>query len=319
MAVDIDEDLEDLRKLTQGEGKESISGRILINRYQGLPGIMVEVASNDKTFKALTTKYGKFSIALPGPDSFKVRVSVPYAARLMANSNDADVRSTQSDTVSIFEYDATLEKSQCSYLELDLWGTNPRAKAKVAGKVLTSTGEAVDNAAVSLINGLDTGPDYVEILKKDGSFRFEGVAPGEYDLVLNARNEFDGPYRRTYYPATEDKREAKKIQVTEGAVIENLEMRVGLRLSERRVAGTVVWKSGTPLEAAHIEVYLGDEYVRYVSIDEEGRFSFIFYGDYDYSIEALDYIDEIKGRSQRIKIPQGNSDALKLVIQRIKR
>ena len=78
-------------------------------------------------------------------------------------------------------------------------------------------------------------------------------------------------------------------------------------------------KNGTPLEGAHIEVYSGDEYVRYVRIDEEGRFSFILYGDYDYSIEALDYIDEIKGRSQRMKIPQGNSDALKLVIQRIKR
>lgn len=317
LAVDIDEDLKELRKLTQREATESISGRIVTNRYRGLPGITVEVASNDKTFKAMTAKYGEFSISLPGPDSFKVSVSVPYAAQLTAISHDVDVRSTQSETVSIFEYDVMLEKSQCSYLELDLWGTDPRAKATVAGRVLTPAGEAVDNEAVSLINGVDTGPDYVELLKKDGSFRFEGVAPGEYDLVLNARNEFDGPYRRTYYPAAEDKREAKKIQVTEGAMIENLEMRVGLRLSGRRVAGTVVWKSGSPPEGAHIAVYSGDEYVRYVSIDEEGRFTFILYGDYDYSIEARAYIDEIEGRSQRLKIPQGNAAALKLVIQRV--
>ena len=58
--------------------------------------------------------------------------------------------------------------------------------------------------------------------------------------------EFDAPYARTYYPATVDKREAKKIQVTEGAMIENLAMRVGPRMMERRVAGTVVWKSGRP-------------------------------------------------------------------------
>jgi hypothetical protein len=44
---------------------------------------------------------------------------------------------------------------------------------------------------------VDTGPDYVELLKKDGSFRFERVAPGEYHLVLNARNGFDAPYART--------------------------------------------------------------------------------------------------------------------------
>ena len=65
-------------------------------------------------------------------------------------------------------------------------------------------------------------------------------------------------------------------------------------------------------------MYSGDEYVRSVGIDEDGTFKFILYGDFDYSIEARDYIDEIEGRSQRIKIPQGNSAALKLVIQRIK-
>jgi hypothetical protein len=319
LAVDIDDSLKELRKLTQREAEGSISGRIKTNRYQGLPGIKIEVISKDETFKTMTNKYGDFSLSLPGPGSFTVRVTVPYAVRLMDNSeDDVTVRFTQSESLSTFEYDVTLEKSQCSYLELDVYGTDPRATATVAGSVRTATGQAVDKNAVSLINGMDTGSDYVELLKTDGSFRFQGVAPGEYHLVLNARNGFDGPYARTYYPATEDKREAKKIQVTEGATIEDLEMRVGPRLSERRVAGTVVWKSGPPPENAHIAVYSGDEYVRYVSIDEDGRFNFILYGDFDYSIEARDYIDEIKGRSQRIKIPEGNSSALKLVIQRIK-
>jgi hypothetical protein len=322
LAVDIDESLKELRKLAQREVGESISGRIVTNRYQGLPGITVEVTSNDKTFKTMTTKYGEFSNSLPGPGSFTVRVSVPYAARLMDNSEDVTVRSTQTDSLSTFEYDVTLEKSQCSYLELDVYGTDPRATAKVAGNVLTATGQAVDKGMVCLINEADTGPDYRALLKKDGSFRFESVAPGEYHLVLNAMHEvpeeFDAPYARTYYPATVDKRDAKKIQVTEGAMIENLAMRVGPRIMERRVAGTVVWKSGRPLEGAYIAVYSGDEYVRYVGIDEDGRFNFILYGDYDYSIEARDYIDEIEGRSQRIKIPQGNSAALKLVIQRVK-
>ena len=319
LAVDIDDSLKELRKLTQREVGESISGRIKTKRYQGLPGVTVDITSNDKTFKTMTTKYGEFSISLPAPGSFKVRVSVPYSVQLMDSSDDdVAVRSNQTGSGSIFEYDVILEKSQCSYLELDVYGTDPRATATVAGRVRTATGQGVDKNAVYLINGVDTGPDYVELLKEDGSFRFQGVAPGEYHLVLNARNGFDGPYARTYYPATEVKREAKKIQLTEGATIEDLEMIVGPRLSERRVAGTVVWKSGRHPEGAHIAVYSADEYVRYVSIDENGRFNFILYGDFDYSIEARDYIDEIEGRSQRIKIPQANSSALKLVIQRIK-
>lgn len=319
LAVDIDQSLEELRKLAQREVKESISGRIKTNRYRGLPGMKVEVTSKDKTFGTMTNKYGDFSLALPGSGAFTVRVSVPYAIRLMdVSDDDVAVRSTETESDSTFEYDLILEKSQCSYLELDVYGTDPRATAMVAGNVLTSSGQVVDKSAVSLINQVDTGPDYVELLEKDGSFRFERVAPGEYHLVLNARNGFYTPYARTYYPSTADKREAKMIQVTEGARIENLEIRVGPRLTERKVAGTVVWKSGRPLEGPHIAVYSGDEYVRYVAIDDDGRFNFILYGDYNYSIEALDFIDEIKGRSQRIKIPRGDSAALKLVIQRIK-
>ena len=324
LAVDIDESLKELRKLAHREVGESISGLIKMQRYQGLPGIAVEVTSNDKTFKTMTTKYGEFSISLPSPGSYKVRVSAPYALQLIDSyDDDLAVRSTQTESGSIFDYDVTLEKSQCSYLELDVYGTDPRATATVAGNVLTATEQAVDKGAVSLINEVDTGPDYVALLKTDGSFRFERVAPGEYQLVLNARHEvpeeYDAPYERTYYPATTDKRQAKKIQIDEKAVIENLAMHVGPRLAERRVAGTVVWKSGRPLESAHISVYSGNEYVRYVSIDEDGRFNCTLYGDYDYSIDASDYIDEIEGRSQRIRIPQGNTSGLKLVIQRVKR
>lgn len=316
--------MKELRKLAHREVGEAISGLIKTNRYQGLPGIAVEVRSNNKTYKTVTTKNGKFSISLPSSGSFKVRASVPYPVQLMDSSDDdLAVRSNQTESGSIFEYDVTLEKSQCSYLELDVYGTDPRATATVAGNVLTATEQAVDKGAVSLINEVDTGPDYVALLKTDGSFRFERVAPGEYHLVLNARHEvpeeYDAPYPRTYYPATTDQRQAKKIQVTEGSTIENLTMRVGPRMMERRVAGTVVWRSGRPFENAHISVYSGNEYVRYVSIDEDGRFNCTLYGDYDYSIDASAYIDGIEGHSQRIKIPQGNSTGLKLVIQRVKR
>jgi hypothetical protein len=318
LAVYADDRLQELRKLARREAGETISGRIKTHRYQGLPGIKIEVIGKDETFRTMTTKYGDFSVTLPGPGSYTVRVTVPYAVQLMDNSNEAvKVKSTQTESLSTFEYDVTLEKSECSYSELDVYGADPRETATVSGKVVTATGEAVDKSAVSLINLLDTGPDYVEILKQDGSFTFERVAPGEYHLVLNARNGFDTPYARTYYPATEDERAAKTTQVTEGAMIEHLELRVGPRLSQRTVAGRVVWKSGRAPADAHLAVYSGDEYVRYVSIDEDGRFNFILYGDYDYSIEALDHSDEIEGRSQRIKIPRSGATGLKVVIQRI--
>jgi hypothetical protein len=222
------------------------------------------------------------------------------------------------------EYDVILEKSQCSYVELDVDGADPHASATVTGSVLTATGQGVDKGFVYLVNVLDNGRDASSDLNKDGSFRFEKVAPGEYYIVLNPVNDvphhYDAPYARTYYPGTVDKREAKKIQVTEGAKIENLVMHVGERMSERTVEGKVVWKSGRPLEDAYIRVLAGDKYVRRCEImGEDGTFKFTLYGDFAYSIEAWDEIDEIQGRSQRVKIPPGNSARHKLIIQRIKK
>jgi len=120
-AIGIDESVKELRKLARREVGETISGIIKTKLYQGLPGITVEVTSNNKTFKTITTDYGEFSISLPAPGSFKVRVSVPYSVRRMDSSDeDITVRSTQTESGSIFEYEVTLEKSQCSYLELDV-------------------------------------------------------------------------------------------------------------------------------------------------------------------------------------------------------
>ena len=130
LAVDID--LNTLRQLKQRQAPESISGRIVTNRV-GIPGIKIEVTSSDKTFQTVTDKYGDFSLSLPWPGSFKVRILVPYLARLTASSNEVGIRGTQTDSLSTFEYDLTLEKSECSYAEFDLDGANAHAMATVTG------------------------------------------------------------------------------------------------------------------------------------------------------------------------------------------
>jgi len=315
----LDEYLQELRQLKQQQAPESISGQL----KNAVPGLDVEVTSNDKTFKTVTDKYGDFSLSLPGPGSFRVRILVPYLARLRSYPDEVSIKGTQTESLTTLEYDVTLEKSQCSYVELDIDGADPHASATVTGSVLTATGQGVDKGFVYLVNVLDNGRDASSDLNKDGSFRFEKVAPGEYYIVLNPVNDvphhYDAPYARTYYPGAVDKREAKKIQVTEGAKIKNLVMHVGERMSERTVEGKAIWKSGHTLEDAYIRVLAGDKYVRRCEIEDDGTFKFTLYGDFDYSIEAVDEIDEIAGRSQRIKIPQGNSAGHKLIIQRIRK
>lgn len=115
-----DDSVKRLRKLRQREVPESISGRIVSNGDIGVPGITVEIIGKDKTLKLTTGEYGEFSISPSGAGSFTVRVSVPYAAQLLRYSYDLDIRRTQTESVSTFEYDVTLEKSECNYLELEV-------------------------------------------------------------------------------------------------------------------------------------------------------------------------------------------------------
>ena len=80
--------------------RENISGRIVTNQVLGLPGLKIEVTGNDKTFQTLTTKYGDFSVSLPEPGSYKVRVLVPYLTRIMGYTNDISIGGTQTERAS---------------------------------------------------------------------------------------------------------------------------------------------------------------------------------------------------------------------------
>ena len=55
LAVYADDRLQELRKLARREAGETISGRIKTHRYQGLPGIKIEVIGKDETFRTMTT------------------------------------------------------------------------------------------------------------------------------------------------------------------------------------------------------------------------------------------------------------------------
>ena len=66
-----------------------------------------------------------------------------------------------------------------------MYGTDPRATATVAGNMLKATGQAIDKSAVSLINRLDTGPDYVELFENvGGTVEWKNGRPAEDGQAL---------------------------------------------------------------------------------------------------------------------------------------
>ena len=213
-----------------------------------------------------------------------------------------------------------IAKNQCHYRQLDAFKIDLHATAEVSGNVLNASGRAVSSGYVYLVNAADSNDSEFKKLEDNGSFKFEGVAVGEYYLVLNPRNEApdenDAPYPRTYYPNMPEAAAATKIVVTEGAKLENLTLHVGPRWKERIVTGKVVLQDGSTPHDAHVSLYDGDRYIRLIKLDEKGRFNFKVYGDFKYAILA-EASGKDRGKSERVSITNEKSTGLKLVLKRV--
>ncbi|HEX2271919.1 MAG TPA: carboxypeptidase-like regulatory domain-containing protein, partial [Pyrinomonadaceae bacterium] len=314
-----DDDLSFLRALAHQGAKESILGRLVHNKYNPLPGNKVTVQSHNKILETKTDEKGNFSVLLPGPGNYKVRAFIPFAAIVMAYHEDEQGKLETTDALTTFEYEVQVARNQCNYRQIDAFKIDLHATAEISGSVLTSSGRPVRPGHVYLVSAADPNASTFEKLKDNGSFKFEGVAVGEYYLVLNPRNEApdddDPPYPRTYYPHAADASAATRIVVTEGVKLENLILRVGPSWKGRVVTGKVIWQDGRPARSAHVSLYADDRYVRLIKLDEKGRFNFKVYGDFKYAILAETWSPE-RGKSERLSFAE-KSTGLTLVLQRI--
>jgi hypothetical protein len=314
-----DNDLDYFRSVTQQGAKETILGRLVSNTYEPLPGLKVIVQSGDEKVEAKTDTNGDFSVPVPGPGKYTVKAFIPFAAAIMAYSEDDQGKLVSTDALTTFEYEVQVGKQQCQYRQIDTFKIDLHATGEVSGNVLNASGRSISPGHVYLVNAADPKDIQMKMLEENGSFKFEGVAVGEYYLVLNPRNgapdENDAPYPRTYYPNAAETSAATKIVVTEGAKLENLTLRVGQPWKARVVSGRVVCQDGVSLEDVRIALYDGDRYIRSFKLDDKGRFNFKVFGDFKYTILADTW--EGQGRSERVSIANEKSTGLKLIVKGI--
>ena len=312
------EDLNYIRSLMQQGATESVSGRIARFRHDPMAGVKIEVRKENKSFETTSDEKGNFSLSLAGPGTYTVKLLVPSSVGVLSHRedliNDIDI----TDALTTIEYKVELGKSECDYREFDIFPVDLHATAEISGSVLTASGRPVSKGDVYLLKGEEDSNrfKYAKI-KANGSFKFEGVAAGEYFLVLNPDNRApdasDPPYARAFFPNATDARAATKIVVTEGAKLENLTLRVGPPWRARTVSGRVVWQEGGVVTNAHVSLYDGDRNIRFVKVDKNGRFKFEVYGNFKYAIEASVW-GERSGKSDRVPLTDKSTN-LTLVLK----
>ena len=311
------DDLSYIRSLVQQGVKESIAGLVERMRYQPMSSVKVEVRNENKSIEGTVAEDGNFSVPLAGPGMYTVRLLVPSSVLARTAGDEGPLKVETTDGLTTIEYKVELEKGGCDYRQFDIWPVNLHATAEVSGVVLTASGRAIDKGYVYLQKGDEYSKD--SKIEADGSFKFTGIAAGEYFLVLNPKDkapgEDDPPYARTFYPNAKDESSATKIVVAEGAKLENLTLRVGPALKARTVSGRVVWKNGTPgTDEVAVSLYNDKVYVRRGNTDSKGFFSLQVYGDFKYAIEAQVWSEGRDGKSDRVPITEKSTN-LKLVLK----
>ena len=310
------DDLNYIRSLTQQLATESIAGQVTHSKYDPLQGVKIEVRGKDKPVETKTDAEGRFDVSVPGPGMYLVRVMIPASVAVMYRRDEPIRTIEETDTLTTVEYTVELEKSHCDYRQLITFPVDLHATAEISGSVLTRSGRAVDKGYVYLIKEGSDDREY-EKIAESGSFKFDGVAVGEYLLVLNPDNEApdeaDAPYPRTFYPNAKDVSGATKIVVAEGAKLENLILRVGPAFKAKKVSGKVVWFDGSPVIRGSVSLYDGDRYIRRIEVDDKGFFASEVYGQFNYVIHA-EVWGERRGKSDRVSITDKSTN-LKLVLQ----
>ena len=315
------DELNYIRAATQQGVGESISGRIIKDRYEPVPQLNIQVTGGGKTWETSTDAQGDFSVSLPGPGVYKVRAAIPFAAAVSRYEDDVPVTVNATDTLTTLDYEITLEKNHCDYQELDIFKDNLHATAQLTGQVLTASGTGLDKGLINLVKSAQP-EDYFRTaqLGADGLFKFGDIAPGEYYIVLNRKNEAprkeDAPYPRTYYPGVSKLDEATKVVVAEGAKLEHLDLRLGEPFTARTISGTVEWPNGRRAKGSDVKLYTRDSYLEKITVEQDGTFSFQVYGDFEYEIQAETWKADESIKSQRVRLTPDKSRGLKLVLRR---
>ena len=122
------EDLTYIRSVVQQGAGQSVSGKVIRDWYKDESGLKVRIEGNGKIFETTTDEHGRFSVSLPDAGSFKIRVFAPFAAAA-TSWNDVKLTTTATDALTTVEYSIKLDKNQCDFQQLNIFGIDLHATA----------------------------------------------------------------------------------------------------------------------------------------------------------------------------------------------
>ncbi|HEU0144997.1 MAG TPA: hypothetical protein VFQ47_09450 [Nitrososphaera sp.] len=308
---DDSEYLKNVAAVAQDKNIESINGFVQNERYSftGVSDVIVNVEGINFFTTTTTNSQGFFTVRIPQAGKYQVRVAVPFAADvpIVPFGLEGGEMTEQTETKSVFSYEAIVPQGQCQYSELEFYPVDLKATAEIAGKFVATDGKQFPKFYPQLCRVKENEKETLSScsmnfgLKQDGSFSFSGLREGKFVIVINSSNfpEANAPFLRHYYPGVGNFSDAGIINLEQGQKLNNLIFKLPPLLPTHEIKGQVFWKDKTPVSFSSDASY--DEKLKiYLYNPQNGNSSL----DVDY----LKYWNDEKNEAEEVKMVEVKTD-----------
>jgi carboxypeptidase family protein len=315
---DADEDLEFLNQYRLGKVAPHISGTVRLvpdnddwlddDDLTPLKGVRITASSSGRKFHGVTDSLGGYSISGVLPGQYSIEASLPGYLTSWAPE------------------DITVHPKGCAQADLQM-----TVDRQVRGFVRSENGGPAPGVLVEMrltnrTAGDPRAPVLLSISDERGYYQIRAIPPGNYYLGVNASStpKKEQPYTPTYYPNTTDIKQATIVGVVPGVSVQNLDLRVPVRLPLVRIRGRVLNSDGNPPNPEdHPQVRIkepglyGQIEEKSIEIDAEGRFEFELCEGVRYSAFAFAGPGATKTYSAPVEFaPSKDQNVLTLVLDK---
>lgn len=239
-----------LQDLKQGKTGEYVSGRI-----PDVTAADISVASQKETLRGALDSDGSFRLKVPAAGKYRMKITLPFAAAISYHNPDLVLKMLeQSETRSVFEYEAEVEKGLCRWNQLDFHQIDLLATGAVTGRLLDAERRPVSGFVVNLAKWNIGEGETLEKLEtaypaEDGRFSFATLREGKYVVLINPRDfpSHSVPYPKIFLPGVPRFSDAFVIDVQQGKEANVIDFVLPEKLRTRTVELRLVWPDGRPV------------------------------------------------------------------------
>jgi 5-hydroxyisourate hydrolase-like protein (transthyretin family) len=227
----------------------------------GVPNVKIAIAGQDGTHQTSTDDRGEFKVVGLAPGNYEVTPALPPNLQLMFKPEGP------------LKLDECLAEIGFAVVTTPLAGIVRNQDGSPATKNVKVTVVRVDDSIAAPSRGQST----LSFTNADGTWKFQGLAPGRYRLGLNLFDppDPDSPYPSVWYPNAQRAADARILELSDDRT-EPVEFRAPKTIPRTVVQGIVLDPTGAPALNASVLLYDSEQprsHVSNATTGADGRFS----------------------------------------------